>query len=271
MIRLHTLVIALLAFAYLIVFGWSEQCVTTVKYHFSAPLPVQVQQTTLGFLSNLGAEMHFVRAAVFLGTPPHLVVDEKDFSDNIAQNFEMVSQLYPEFIDTYYLAQSSLAHVSPELAGRVIEILDRGIAAYPNDLIFPFFKGFDHFYYRQEVGHAAKIFSELATRPDTPSWLGHLAAILSAKDGELSAGLISLQVMYATEEDEQIKVRYAADIESFENALRIQEATILYRQKYDHYPETLDQLVPVFFEKLPAVGNEFKLLWTPPKLRLVRP
>ena len=252
-------------------FFQSEQYFTTVKYRLTAPLPAQVQQIVLGFLRHFAAEVHFVRAAVFLGTPPDLIVKEEAYAGTLVQTFDVASELYPEFVDTYYLAQSSLAHISPAFAGKVIGILERGIDALPGDLVLPFFKGFDHFYYRQEVGYAAKIFAELATRPGCPTWLGHLAAIFSAQGGELSAGLMSLRVMFATEENKAIRERYAADIVSFENALRIQDATIRYHQKYQKYPTQLRNLIPEYFERLPDVGRGFELLWIPPKLRLLRP
>lgn len=256
---------------YLHLFTLTERYFQTTQLSFQAPLPAPVQQVVLGFLKHLGSEILYVKAAVFLGAPSEQLPKEQEYSESLATNFEVATELYPEFKDSYFLAQSSLAHISPEYAGRVIAMLDRGGAAHPEDLHLPFFKGFNHYYYRDEVAHAAEIFAELAKRPEAPSWLGHLAAVLSARDGELYAGLLSLQVMHATEEDEYAKARYARDIEIFKQAIGILEATKAYAQKYGQPPRHLNDLVPEYFSRLPDIDSEFELLWTPPRLRLLRP
>lgn len=263
--------IAVVAVGYLLLFSVAERHFTTAKLTFSAPLPAPVQRVALGFLQHLGAEILYVKAAVFLGAPPTFLPEEKESAEALTRNFEVMTDLYPEFKDTYFLAQSSLAHVSPEYAGRVIGLLDRGIAAYPDDLILPFFQGFDYYYHRDEAARAAEIYAELGRRPGAPSWLGHLAAVLSARDGELQAGLLSLQVMHATEEDERVKARYARDIEIFKKAIGIQVAARTFQEKYGKAPQQLEELVPEFFAKLPDLGDEFELLWIPPRLRLIRP
>jgi hypothetical protein len=256
---------------YLFLFSVTEQYFKTSKLYFSAPLPASVQRVALGFLRHFGAEMLFVKAAVFLGAPPTLLPKEQEYAEPLAKNFEVLTDLYPEFKGAYFLAQSSLAHISPEYAGRVIDLLDHGIAVYPDDFILPFYKGFDHYYYRDEAAHAAEIYAELSKRPNAPSWLGHLAAILAARDGALQAGLLSLQVMHATEKDEQVKARYVRDIETFNKALAIQEAASRYEQKHGKAPQRLEELVPEYFPRLPEIGNNFELQWTPPRIRLIRP
>ena len=66
------------------------------------------------------------------GTP------ETSYAEPLANNFEVMTQLYPRFIDPYYFAQAFLAPISPEAAGKANTILETGIAAYPNDLVSSF-------------------------------------------------------------------------------------------------------------------------------------
>ncbi len=256
---------------YLAFFVMTERHFSTAKLHFSAPLPAPVLNVALGFLRHLGAEMLFVKAAVFLGAPPAMLPPEEEYVENLTLNFEVLTDIYPEFRDAGFLAQSSLAHISPEYAGRVIGILDKGIDALPDDLYLPFFKGFNHYYYRGENAHAAEIFAELGQRPDAPSWIGHLAAVLSGQGGDLYAGLVTLQIMHAMEEEEFHKARYARDIDTFQRAIEVYEATRSFFNTFGRYPEELDELIPGFIPGLPDVGPDFELLWIPPKLRLVRP
>lgn len=255
---------------YVALFAVTERHFTAAHLSFSAPLPAPLQRVALGFLQHIGAEILYVKAAVFLGAPA-LLPEESAYAENLTQNFEVLTDLYPEFKDAYYLAQSSLPHISPEYAGRTIGILDKGIKVYPDDLILSFFKAFNHQFYRDEAVHAAEIYAEISQWPGAPTWLGHLAAVLSARGGDLYAGLLSLQVMHSAEEDEYIKARYATDIVIFQKAIKVLEATQAYEQKYHQFPQSLYLLVPEFIIEIPDTGDEFELLWLPPRLRLVRP
>jgi hypothetical protein len=256
--------------------GYSALFVLSERNHavsyprLSGTLPAPVQQVALGYLSQLGAEMLFVKVAVFTGVPLKLPPAET-YAPALAQNFDVMTELYPEFRDPYYMAQSTLPYLSSEYAGRANLILERGAEAHPDDLLFPFFHGFNLFYFMNENARAAEIFSLLAKRPEAPSWLGHLAAVLSAKDGDLYGGLLTLRVMHAAEEDPNVKERYANDIRLFEEAINVLEATQAYEEKYKHPPETLEALVPEFLSAIPDTGPFVKLVWTPPILRLVRP
>jgi hypothetical protein len=182
-----------------------------------------------------------------------------------------MTQLYPRFIDPYYFCQGFLPHISPEAATRASSIFATGIAAYPNDLILRFFYGTNFFLSMNEPLNAAKALAEAAELSEAPPIFGHLAALLSAKGGDISAGLISLKTMLATEKDEGTRTRYEEEIVIFEQALEVQKALNVYTGKYGTAPNTLDQLVPEFITSIPNIRDSFVLVYNPPNLHLQRP
>jgi hypothetical protein len=117
----------------------------------------------------------------------------------------------------------------------------------------------------------AKAFDEAAKIPGAPPMFAHLAALLSAKGGDIAAGLISLKTMLAAEKDEAVRARYQEEIVIFEQAMEVQKALNLYTEKYGVSPNTLEQLVPDFLPHVPQIKDSFVLVYDPPTLRLQRP
>nr|WP_320116438.1 hypothetical protein [uncultured Desulfuromonas sp.] len=233
----------------------------------SPTLPAIVHQCFTGCFKQLDAEFLFVKCAVFHGG-----ASPKDLNANaemLALNLDVATQLYPEFIDPYYLSQSTLPQISEENAAFVNILLRRAATAGVQDMALPFFQGFNLFYYMKQPQKAAKVFLELSRRDGAPAWFGHFAGILAAKGGDIRAALITLQSMLSVETDEVLKKRYQEDIKRFQQALLVQQATERYFQVYGEYPQTLQELVPDFLTELP-VSDRFILKWSPPVLKLVR-
>ena len=263
-------VFALVFGIYLAVFSQQQQIATRELPTLTQPLPAVVQRIALGFFQQLGAEMLFVKCAVFNGNNFSAAIIAEN-ANSLSSNLDVATSLYPEFIDPYYLCQATLPHLSPVYAGVANDILARytGLAGQ-QDIIIPFFRGFNYFYYMNEPHRASEVFAELATREGAPTWFGHLAAILSARGGNLYAGLISLQSMLAVESDEVMKQRYRDDIEMFNQAIGVEKAIQQYFTTYGVYPPELEDLVPDFISVIPTFAA-FELHWHDQLLSLERP
>ena len=108
-----------------------------------APVPTaQFLRATSGYLKQLVAETLFVQSAVFLGGVP-AGTDAKTYAPVLAHNYRQVTALYPEFQDPYYYAQAYLAEVGPEFARAANDILANGRNGDPDNLIYPFFQGYN--------------------------------------------------------------------------------------------------------------------------------
>lgn len=245
-----------------------EQFLQKKQASLSPPLPAQLQKMTLGYLQQISAIFLHIKTNIFLGSKN--VPTEKKYADSVALNFEVANELYPQFMDVYFLSQSSLPHIAPEYAKIVNSILDNGSDVYPSNIIYPFFKAFNTFQYIKDYSSAADLYMELGKRPSAPSWFIHFAAILKGKGGNLRAGLIGVKTMLAIETNDVVRSRYMKEIEVFEQAIGVYEATVLFERKYNYNVRDLQDLTPEFIQEIPAFDGGFYMKWIPPNIYLMR-
>ena len=270
MMLVRSIFLACIVLLYGFVFTVQEHKAQARDVSLEFALPVTFHNIAAGYLKQLAAEMLFIKTSVFLGglrpgMPP------ASYGEALANNFAVMTQLYPRFIDPYYFCQAFLPPISPEAAGRASTIFETGIAAQPNDFILRFFYGTNFFLAMNEPLKGAKALVEAAKIPGAPPLFGHLAALLSAKGGDIAAGLISLKTMLATEKEEAVRTRYQQEIAIFEQAMNVQMALNTFTDKYSASPKSLEQLVPEFLPQLPQIKDSFTLVYDPPTLRLQRP
>lgn len=254
---------------YGVLFSLQDARFSESSQQLSHPLPPTIQKIALGYLRQLGGEMQFIKASVFYGGLK-TGRDPLEYTESLAHHFTAAATLHPHFIDTYYFCQATLPHINNDYARYANTVLVQGIAALPNNIILPFFAGFNHFYYLNEPLQAARLFHLAAAKPNGPPMLEHLANILSAEGGNIYAGLIGLRGMYASEKDEQVKIRYAEEIVAFEKAITVLEALQRHEKMKGAPPVALNDLVPKYLPAIPDVGPLFRLEWQPPHLGVVR-
>ncbi len=256
--------------AYCLVFLVQEKLFKeTVSYLQPVPSS-QFLRATTGYFHQLMAEILFVQSAVFLGGVK-TGTDPQSYSRVLAYNYQQITSLYPQFNDPYYYSQSYLPAVSPELAHITNDILAIGRKAYPENLIYPFFQGFNLFRFLEEPIKAADVFREASMLPEAPPMFAHLAVILTAQGGQLQAGIITLLAMIKSTDDEALKNKYQEEMEMFKSALKVQEATEAFYATHQRYPDSLNELVPEFLLVLPSFGQSFELTWKAPVVGLKRP
>ncbi|MBA3002788.1 MAG: hypothetical protein FP813_02910 [Desulfurivibrio sp.] len=259
----------LLLFFYGALFSLQEARFSESSQQLSHPLPPVIQKIALGYLHQLGGEMQFIKASVFYGgVKPGR--DPLEYAEPLAQHFTAAATLHPQFIDTYFLCQAILPYINTDYARYANSVLTKGMTALPNNYVLPFFAGFNYFYYLDEPLEAARLFHLAAKRPNGPPMLEHLANLLSAEGGNIYAALIGLRGMYASEQDEQVKKRYAEEITAFEKAVTVLEAIRRYEKMKGTPPVALSDLVPDYLQAIPDVGPIFTLEWKPPHLGIVR-
>jgi len=266
---LRKLVFLSLLLAYSWIFFMQEYFAQLSKPQLAFPLPAMAEKSLLGYLRQLGGEMHFIQSAVYAGS---LAFGECHMfgADRVAANLDSAAELNPPFIDTYFYCESFIATQGPEYARQANSILRKGVAALPEKWELPFFLGFNHFYYLHEYSEAANALKMASKAPGAPSWLGHLASVLAAKSGNIYAGLIWLKAMHAGEKDEAVKRSYENDIADFETALEVQKSIFSFRKTYGHAPFTLDELIPEFLRGIPVFKGNYRLKWDPPVLSMER-
>jgi len=235
----------------------------------SIPLPATVQKIAWGYMRQLGGEIAFIRASVFLGglDPGH---DPEEYASPLAATFRVAAELHPQFVDTYFFTEAFLPHIGEDWARSANEILTIGIDALPDNWNPYFFKGFNHFYYLNEPLEAAKIFHAAAQCPDGPAALEHFAQLLTAEGGDIYAALIGLRAMHAAEQDEHVRKRYEKEIAMFEKVVVVLSAIKQYETDHGASPDSLIRLIPKYIGSIPDIGPVFTLEWQPPHLKVVR-
>lgn len=267
---MRRLVFILIVIVYGLLFFQQEKHAQETPATLTFPIPGNIQKTVLGYLRQLGGEIHFIKTAVFLGG--HFTnTPDQTYANSLARNFEVMADLHPHFTDTYFYCQSNLAHIGPNWAREVNQILSTGMAANPDNWILPYFKGFNHNHYLMEPGKAAEALKTASQIEGAPDWIAHLAAIRSGQGGDILAGLIWLKTILKTENNPEVQKRYMQDIAFFEQALAVQKAIIAFRDRYGAAPPALNKLIPEFIPGLPQFNGNFVLQWEPPVLRLTRP
>lgn len=267
---MRRIAVVVLILCYLLVWNAQGSKEKWLDSYLSPALPAPLIKIVSGFAQKMMGFGIFVKVSIFSGGTLQNV-EESSYADNLEQNLDVMTQLYPEFIDAYYYSQSFLSPISSDFAGRANIILSRGIEQHPDYLYFQFFKAFNHYYYMDQPVAAAEIFYELSQHSDAPPWFGHLAGALMATGGELRAGLIMHETMLAVEQDDSMKRRYRSSIFNFKEALRVQSAADKYRQENGSDIQLLEELVPRYLGSFPQFSHGYVLLWEPPVLRLVRP
>lgn len=259
----------LLLCTYGALFSLQEARFSEKNQELSHPLPPSIQKIALGYLRQLGGEMLFIKASVFHGgVKPGR--DPLEYIEPLAQHFSTAAALHPHFADSYFLCQATLPHVNKDYARQANRVLAQGMAALPEDFVLPFFAGFNHFYYLDEPLEAARLFHLAAAKPNGPPMLEHLAHLLTAEGGNIYGALTGLRVMHASEQDEQVKKRYAEEIAAFEQAAVVLDALHRYETAKGAPPGALIDLVPEYLPAIPDIGPIFTLEWEPPHLGVVR-
>jgi len=220
------------------------------------------------YLHQLIAEALFIKTAVYYGG-----IDKQMNEDKLKimeQYFLAMSQLHPKLLDIYYRSEAVLAHRGNIHARMANRILENGRRALPNQLVLPFFEGFNYFHYLDDPTKAAKILHIASIIPHAPKWIGHLASMLMASGGNIRTGLVWLKGMLAVSRNKNEKVRYKKNILAFEKAMRVQRALDRYVHGVGKYPHSLAALLPVYLGALPTWKNGYMLEYESPKLFLRR-
>jgi len=254
--------------AYALLFNHYDNLQKNRVRQLSPVMPEIIYKSALGFLEQIGAESLFIKTKVFFGgLEPSAPIDNPR---TYADYYKVIVSLHPEFMDTYHFSESILPWTGEELTRLNNQILIRGVETHPDYFMLYFYLGFNHFYFLKNYKKAATYFWQASEKKDAPSWLGHLAATLSAQGGDIIGGLLLLRAMEHSETSEQIKKRYQSEIVEYKKAVTVQQAMNAFVSRNQRFPATLDELTPEFLPALPVFSDEFKLIYAPPELRMVR-
>jgi tetratricopeptide (TPR) repeat protein len=152
------------------------------------------------------------------------------------------TRLDPYNMDAYYFAQAVMTW-EPGLVPQVVELLEYGFAHRSWDWYLPFFLSFDYAFFLHDYHKASEYLAKVAELKPEVDWYVTLAARYLYEGGSTALALAYLNEMISTARNEAIKRRMMTRAEALEKILKIEQAIVAYRERFQRDPKELGDLV----------------------------
>ena len=161
------------------------------------PAPSEARMVSLGF-DNLLADFYWLSFVQYVGE------NRQDGYTDAEKYIDLITGLDPRFVPAYYFASFIIGSEQkhPDIADRII---NRGIAANPENWCLPFIAGINQYLYAHNDRLAAKYYRMAAKFPDAPLWLGRQAEILQSNVPSLIKEVNVWDRIYYSSEEMPIK------------------------------------------------------------------
>ncbi len=214
-----------------------------LEEHAGYLLPAPLAKFVLAGFDGIASDMMFIRTASFV--QGHRVHGKKLVSEDwdwVAALLDRATEFDPHFRDPYYFGQAFLTWDG----GKVREanaLLEKAVQHRSEDWVFPFFIGFNHFYFLQDYPQASTYIMKASRIAGSPPYLAGLAARLAVRGNETQAAVDFLREALAKTEDEGMRGVLSVRLAAFEGALMLERAVAEYRRLYGSAPPNLQTLL----------------------------
>ena len=204
--------------------------------------PAIVKLFSLEF-QNIAADYLFVRASQFYGGRIEtLSAATKEDWQWLYRNIDLVTELDPYFQDPYYMGNGFLAWD----AGMVKEaniLLQKATDKRYWDWMFPFYLGFNNFYFLGDNKAGAEYLRIASQRPGALEFLTTLAARLYYMEGKTDVARSFMEKMWENESDSKRKQFYLARLDVLNKIFFLEKAVDVYESLTDIPIRDLNALV----------------------------
>ncbi|MCB2183204.1 MAG: hypothetical protein KQH63_14320 [Desulfobulbaceae bacterium] len=182
--------------------------------------------------------------------------------DYLEDTLDIITDLDPYYFDAYQYSQIFLAWDAgrPESANRLLE---KAMENVPDNYRFPYYIGFNYYYFIKDNQKASEYFMKASKLPDSPYWLASWAARLSVFSFEHRAGIMFLEDMISQTRDERIKKYFQKRLTALQILSYLENKVDAYKEQYGKMPASLDDLVSSgIIKEIPEdpYGGKFILL-----------
>jgi hypothetical protein len=203
-----------------------------------------VRRLAPGF-DGLAADLYWLRTVQYFGGQ-RLFARDKKF-ELLRPLIEITTDLDPRLVIAYKYGATFLSEPLPIGAGRPqegIEVLEKGVAAMPDDWRMRQELGFFHFVFRHDAQRAAQILLEASRLPGAAFWLKNLAAMVLAKDGQRESSRQIWGQIYKQSEGpmRDNAQRHLQVLDAYDLADKVQSLVAEFARRKGRRPETLDEL-----------------------------
>lgn len=206
--------------------------------------PAIVKLFSLEFRS-IAADYLFVRASQFYGGRIETLSSAtKEDWQWLYRNIDLVTELDPYFQDPYYMGNASLSWD----AGMVKEaniLLQKATDARDWDWNFPFYLGFNNFYFLGDNKAGAEYLRIASQRPGAWDFLTTLAARLYYMEGKTAVARAFMEKMWEAENDQKRKQFYLARLDVLNKIFFLEKAVAVYESRIGIPPGDLKTLLKI--------------------------
>jgi len=205
-------------------------------------LPSQFSRVLAVGQKGLVADYLMLKTISFFGERVMFQAQMKETDwDYIVASLEAITDLDPYFKDPYVFAEGLLTWEAGrvEVANRLLE---RGWRHRPNDWLFPFYLGFNYFYFLKDTPRGAQYLMDASRIEGSPGFLPGLAARLSYMGGRAETGVVFLKGMLLQTSDPKMKAMLTRRLKALEGAAWLENEVARFRERYGRLPRNLEEL-----------------------------
>jgi tetratricopeptide (TPR) repeat protein len=206
-------------------------------------LPPPVVKLLAFEFKGIAADFLFVRASQYFGgkIAARELADKSDMMW-LYRNLIVITDLDPYFEDPYYFGNAIFTW-DAGMYSEANSLLKKCVEARNWDWQYPFYLGFNKFYFLHEYREAADYLLAASKRPGAYEFLPTLAARLYSSEGGTETAIVFLKVFVDNARDERTRKNYETRLEAFKKILFLERAVSRYRHKIGKLPSNLQILV----------------------------
>jgi hypothetical protein len=216
-----------------------------------------VRRLVPGF-EALAADLYWLRTVQYFGGQ-RLFARDKRF-ELLGPLIQITTTLDPRLVIAYKYGATFLSERPPEGAGRPDEgvaVLERGVAAMPEDWRLRQDLGFFHYIFRNDPQRAAQVLMEASKLPGAAFWLKNLAAMVLAKGGQRDSSRAIWRQIYEQSEGpmKDNALQHIQVLDAYDAADALEAMVSEWARRTGRRPETLDELRTAGLIRGPAVDG----------------
>ncbi len=176
--------------------SWTRRKVERLLY---LPKSEHLRLVSLGF-DEVAADYYWLRTIGYFGG--HYMADKR--YPWLAHILQLVTDLDPRFSIVYYFGGIVLAMEAHQV-DESNALLAKGMRHLPDNWKFPFFIGFNYFFFKGDFLAASDYIEQAARLPGHPGYLPRLAATLKARTGNVGDAIVFLETTLQTVDDDNVR------------------------------------------------------------------
>lgn len=207
--------------------------------------PTTIKRLSLGYDALLG-DIYWTRAVQYYGARVGLPGAKFDL---LWPLLDIATALDPKLVIAYRFGAIFLSQPGSAGAGRAdlaVKLVERGIAANPNEWALYSDLGFVQYWQLKDYPSAAATYLRGSKVPNAPLWLGMMAARIEQRGGSIETSRMIWSEIYQSTKVPEIRKKALAMLEGLKAEQDQEQLSALagqYKARFGHNPNSMRQLI----------------------------